>query len=147
MVRDAQYDDMEFLLTMMEDFNRLERVPFEQERTRPALTRLIGDRALGRVLLIEDGPSVVVGYLVMTYGYDLEFNGRDAFLTEVYLRPEFRRRGLATEALTQLDRIARQDGASAIHLGVYPDNERALALYRRAGFSQLPRVFYSKTLV
>jgi len=146
MLRDAHAEDLERVLGMMVEFNRLERIPFDEERTRPALVRLIGDRSLGRVLLILDGAGAVAGYLVLTYGYDLEFGGRDAFLTEVYLEASARGRGLATRALAELDEVTRADGAGAIHLGVYADNAPATALYERAGYEPLPRVFYSKRL-
>ncbi|MBS2030234.1 MAG: GNAT family N-acetyltransferase [Deltaproteobacteria bacterium] len=146
MLRQASRDDLEHLLEMMVEFNRLERVPFDKARTRLALLRLLDDRSLGRVLLVLDGASAIAGYVVLTYGYDLEFGGRDAFLTEVYLEPHARRRGLATRALADLDALAREDGASAIHLGVYADNAPAVALYERAGYQPLPRVFYSKRL-
>jgi ribosomal protein S18 acetylase RimI-like enzyme len=145
-MRDAKSEDIDRLLELMDAFNRAERIPFDRERTRPALARLIGDRSLGRVQLILDGANAIAGYLVLTYGYDLEFDGRDAFLTEIFIEPAARRHGLAASALKELDELARSDGAGAIHLGVYADNEPALALYRRAGFAPLPRVFYSKRL-
>lgn len=52
------------------------------------------------------------------------------------------RRALLDEAL----QVARSEGAGAVHLGVYPDNTAAVALYRAAGFTQIPRHFYSRHL-
>jgi ribosomal protein S18 acetylase RimI-like enzyme len=41
---------------------------------------------------------------------------------------------------------ARAAGAGAIHLGVFPHNRAAVALYRASGFTRIPRDFYTKGL-
>jgi ribosomal protein S18 acetylase RimI-like enzyme len=139
-IRNAAAGDHAALLDMMEDFNRGERIDMQRETTAPALARLLADDSLGRVL-ISDG-----GYAVLTWGFDLEFGGRDAFLTELYVRPDARRRGLGRALLDAVLRTAKDGGAGAVHLGVYPDNHAALALYRSAGFTRIPRDFYSQLM-
>jgi ribosomal protein S18 acetylase RimI-like enzyme len=139
-VRKAGMSDHAALLDMMEVFNRGERIDMRREVVGPALARLIADDSLGRVL-IADG-----GYAVVTWGYDLEFGGRDAFLTELYVRSEARRAGLGRALLDAVFAAGREAGAGFVHLGVYPDNEPALALYRAAGFTRIPRDFYSRRL-
>jgi ribosomal protein S18 acetylase RimI-like enzyme len=143
-VRSARESDRDALLDLMEDFNRDERIEMRREITSPALARLIADASLGRVLVIEE--EGLAGYAVLTWGFDLEFGGRDSFLTELFVAPEKRRRGLGRLLLDAVAEAARDGGAGAIHLGVYPDNQRALALYRSAGYTRLPRDFYSKRL-
>jgi ribosomal protein S18 acetylase RimI-like enzyme len=144
MVRTAQALDHAALLDLMADFNRAERIEMRREITGPALRRLLADDSLGRVVVLED--DGLVGYAVVTWGFDLEFGGRDAFLTEIFVRPEARRSGRGRTLLEGVMSAAKAAGASAIHLGVYPDNHAALSLYRAAGFSRLPRDFYSRSL-
>jgi ribosomal protein S18 acetylase RimI-like enzyme len=147
-VRAAEAGDLDPLLGMMEEFNRGERIEFHRETGGPALARLIGDGALGRVLVLTgDSHAELAGYALVTWGYDLEFGGRDAFLTEIFVRREYRRRGWARLLLDEVARVARLGGAGAVHLGVYPDNEPALQLYKSAGFEKIPRDYYSKKLV
>ena len=141
MLRLATTRDHATLMEMMDDFNRGERIEMRREVTGPALTRLLGDARLGRVLVAGD-PAV--GYALLTWGFDLEFGGRDAFLTELYVRPEERRHRLGRALLDEALRVAQQEGAGAVHLGVYPENAPALALYRAAGFTKIPRHFYSR---
>jgi GNAT superfamily N-acetyltransferase len=50
---------------------------------------------------------VIVGYSVLTWGYDLEWNGLDAFLTELYLVPEVRGKGLGKTVLTRIESFAK----------------------------------------
>jgi ribosomal protein S18 acetylase RimI-like enzyme len=129
------------LMEMMDDFNRGERIAMRPEVTGPALARLLADHSLGQVVVAGD-PAV--GYAVLTWGFDLEFGGRDAFLTELYVRPEQRRNRLGRALLDEALRVAQREGAGAVHLGVYPENAPALALYRAAGFTRIPRHFYSR---
>jgi GNAT superfamily N-acetyltransferase len=59
-----------------------------------ALERLLREPQWGRVWLIEDR-TVPLGYLAICLGYSLELGGNDAYIDELYLRPEFRGRGIA----------------------------------------------------
>jgi ribosomal protein S18 acetylase RimI-like enzyme len=144
MLRTAQERDHAALLDLMAEFNRAERIAMRRETTGPALHKLLADESLGKILVLED--DGLVGYAVVTWGFDLEFGGRDAFLTEIFVRPEARRIGQGRKLLEGVMTAAKAAGAHAIHLGVYPDNQGALSLYRAAGFSRLPRDFYSRSL-
>jgi GNAT superfamily N-acetyltransferase len=105
-LRDAREEDTDLLLLMMEDFNRVEEIAWDEVRMRPALMQLLSDPSLGRVVIAE-GDHGATGYAVVTWGFDLEFAGRDAFLTELYVRPTFRRRGEARRLLERVEAIAR----------------------------------------
>lgn len=144
-LRPATEQDVGVLLEMMEDFNRGEGIPWDRASTALALRKLLGEAGLGQVVVLED-EGLVRGYAVLTYSYDLEFAGRDAYLTEFYLRAEARGHGLGTWLLAQVEERAREAGVGALHLMVKPENQAAMTLYRRAGFAKPPRVFLSKRL-
>ena len=65
----------------------------------------------------------------------MEYGGLDAFVDEIFVRPGVRGRGIASEALIALPRALAAGGLKAIHLEVAADNETAIALYRRSGFT------------
>jgi ribosomal protein S18 acetylase RimI-like enzyme len=137
--------DLESLLEMMVDFNALEGIPWSRDACRPALERLLSSPDLGVAAhLLEDGARR--GYCVLTWGYDLEWEGRDAFLTEFYLLPDARGRGLGGALLPLVEALARKYGARALHLMVRPENESAVRLYLGAGFETPPRLFLTKPL-
>jgi ribosomal protein S18 acetylase RimI-like enzyme len=140
MLRIANANDHAALLDLMEAFNRAERIEMRREVTGPALERLLAEPSLGHVIVADDYSA----YAVFTWGFDLEFGGRDAFLTEIYVAPERRREGLGRRLLDEVLRVAKREGAGAVHLGVYPENEAALALYQSAGFKKVPRDFYTR---
>jgi ribosomal protein S18 acetylase RimI-like enzyme len=146
----ATLADVDGIVPMMEAFNRFEEIEWTRARGEPALRRLLGDGTLGMLGLIDEGTkeerSAALGYFVLTWGFDLEWNGRDAFLTELWLEPQARGKGLGREALALVEKAARENGAQALHLMVRHENEVARRLYDRAGFRSPPRAFLTKTL-
>jgi ribosomal protein S18 acetylase RimI-like enzyme len=141
----AKLADVDALLEMMAQFNDLEAIPWTRHEARPAVEKLVVSPQLGLVGLVVEGDTVR-GYFVVTWGYDLEWYGRDAFLTELYLLPEARGRGLGREVMAQVEALASQRGARALHLVVRPENTAAVRLYESAGFERPPRVLMSKGL-
>ncbi|MGY2061519.1 GNAT family N-acetyltransferase, partial [Nocardia gipuzkoensis] len=110
-----------------------------------AVRTLLADSGLGMIAVLSENDRAV-GYFVLTWGYDLEWNGRDAYLTELYLTPEARGRGLGTAALRLAEESARRHNIRALHLMVRPENLAAVRMYTRAGYTTPPRVFMSKPL-
>jgi ribosomal protein S18 acetylase RimI-like enzyme len=144
-LRVAEARDMARLLEMMADFNAGERIVVDPVAVRVALGRLLDDPSLGRVWLVSVAGELV-GYTVLTFGFDLEFAGRDAFITELYLLPSARGRGIGRDTMAAIEAAAAALDVKAIHLGVLPENTAARALYRRAGFEPPPRILLSKVL-
>ncbi len=90
--------------------------------------------------------SAVVGYVVLTLGFSIEYGGRDGFMDELYVVPDARGRGVGTAAVRLVMDEARKLGFKALHLEVMPGNERALELYRRHGFTDTRRHLLNKWL-
>jgi len=81
----------------------------------------------------------VVGYVVLTLGYSIEYGGRDGFIDDLYLVPDARGRGwgrmIVDFALAEAARL----GIRVLHLEVEANNDRASSLYRLAGFEETGR--------
>jgi ribosomal protein S18 acetylase RimI-like enzyme len=124
-----------------------EAIAFRAEAMGAALLRLLSDPALGFVLVVRERPTrAIVGYGVATFGFDVEFAGPDAFITDLYVEPRARRRGIGQALLDALTQGVRERGAKAAHLMVRPENERAQALYEARGFKVVPRTVMTKLL-
>jgi ribosomal protein S18 acetylase RimI-like enzyme len=140
--RPATRADEPTLLELMREFYRHEGMAFSEPAARSALRGVLDDPSRGRAILIElDGD--VAGYLVVCFGWSLEFQGRDAFVDELYLRERFRGKGIGSRALEVAAELCRASGVRALHLEVERSNTRAQAVYRRAGFAD--REFYLMT--
>ena len=145
-LREPTIADLDALLTMMAEFNRLELIPWTRVNGEPAVQRLLKSPDLGVIRYLVDGDTIV-GYAILTWGFDLEWNGREAFLTELFLQLDARNRGLGSAAMALVETLAKQHGARAMHLVVRPDNVAAMALYRRSGFAaHHERVLLTKPL-
>jgi ribosomal protein S18 acetylase RimI-like enzyme len=130
---------------MMRIFNRGEHIPWRPKRIVGALRHLIRTKGLGVVLVgVEPDGGRLVGYVVGTFNYDLEFAGLDSFVTELFVRPEYRRRGLGCHLVEAIASEMRAGGANAIQLLFRPDNRRARLLYERAGFKAVPRLVMTR---
>lgn len=147
-LRSATLDDLAQLLPRTRALNAHEGIEISDELLEQALRRLLGDASLGGAWLIEraDGADRgVIGYAIVTFGYDLEFGGRDAYLTELWIDEERRRSGAATAVLEQLPHELRACDVRALHLQVRPDNP-ARRLYERSGFVASPRLVMTRRL-
>jgi diamine N-acetyltransferase len=139
----AVESDADDLLRFMQEYYAFDGHGFDEAKARVALTALLRDASLGMVWLILDG-DVPVGYIVLCFGYSLEWLGRDAFVDEFYLREEYRGRGWGRAAMAFLEDAAREAGVRALHLEVVRENADALEIYRRTGFQEHESTFLSK---
>lgn len=135
--------DIDLLAEFMREFYEFDGLAFDDGAARSALRQILSDDALGRVWLIQVD-KVAVGYVVLTLGFSLEFHGRDAFVDEIYVRPDARGRGVGRRALEFAEEACRSLGVRALHLEVGRDNTNAQAVYRRLGFEEHDRYMMTK---
>jgi len=61
-------------------------------------------------------------------------SGRVAFIYDIAVYPEYRRRGYAQAALVEIETWARDEGLLGVQLHVHGANTGARELYRKAGY-------------
>jgi GNAT superfamily N-acetyltransferase len=139
----AAASDAALLVPLLREFYAYDHISFDEPEARRALAQLLGDARLGRVYLIRVADELI-GYFVLTFGFSLEFKGRDAFVDELFLRAEFRGRGIGTHALAVAEETCRAENVRALHLEVERANAGAQEVYRRAGFKDHDRYLLTK---
>ncbi len=110
-----------------------------------AVLDLIRNKHLGCIWIAHD-EGCIVGYLAVTFGFSLEYRGRDAFIDELFIAESSRGQGLGREALEIAETYCRELGVKALHLEVEPHRQPALELYRRVGFEEHNRKLMTKWL-
>ncbi|MBZ5720783.1 MAG: GNAT family N-acetyltransferase [Acidobacteriia bacterium] len=132
----AETKDLDVLISLMSQMQADDpwSGPFEAAKARTAVGTLIRDPALGRIWIIAVGDQPI-GYIVMTFDYSLEYNGKCAWVDEFFIQKDYRGKGFGSQALRFFEDAARSLGAKTIHLGVHHGNP-AIELYRRAGFKK-----------
>lgn len=135
----------EVVLGLMREFYSAEQLEYREEIACAALRELWPNPRIGLVFLLQAGESLV-GYAILTFGFSLEFRGRDALVDELYVREEFRDRGYGGSTLTWLEEVCRAEGIHALHLEVDHANPAAKRLYNRVGFVDHDRHLLTKRL-
>ena len=141
----ALESDCDTLVELVGEYHEFERIPFDKSEIRRALKDLLRDRTLGRAWLIRDG-TVAVGYLVLCFGFSLEFLGRDAFIDEFFIRSSHRGRGWGRKAMQHVEEDARALGVQAIHLEESGRGSAARPLYEKMGYKKRDYALMTKRI-
>ena len=130
--------DLERLIALMTEFYAEADFPLNPARAAAAFLPLLERDDLGCVWLLRaDGAAV--GYVALTYCWSLEFGGRCAWVEDLFVRRDFRRRGLGRAALRQVRAECEALGVRAIHVEVGRQNDAAQSVYRAAGLFEVDR--------
>jgi len=146
--RTAIEADADLLLPLLREYYAYDGHAYDEPRARVALVNFLREPSFGHAWLIFDASvpndAPPVGYVVLTFGYSLEYLGRDAFIDELYLRESHRGRGWGRKALEFVEQAARAVGVRAIHLEVTRTNTTAKEVYERAGYLDHDHYLMSK---
>jgi ribosomal protein S18 acetylase RimI-like enzyme len=138
-------EDAADIIPLMIAFNDGEGIPWRAGPMGGAFDQVLRDSSLGLVLVARDSFSgAIAGYGVATFGFDIEFAGRDAFVTELFVAGRYRGRGAGKALLVAFLTLLQEAGAAAVHLVVRPENERARRLYEAQGFRVVPRTLMTR---
>ena len=139
----ALSEHTETLLASVRAYYAFDGIRFEAERARGAIQQLLEAPALGEAWLIRDGAEFV-GHFVLSFGFDIEFGGRQATLTELYLDEHARGRGFGSAALGFVQERLTTLGIRTLELQAEDDNLEAQRFYQRAGFVAETRIAFTK---
>ncbi|MDH4222709.1 MAG: GNAT family N-acetyltransferase [candidate division Zixibacteria bacterium] len=119
---------------------------FNGKTMRRSLEELIEYPSLGCLFLIKQDETAL-GYMLVTFGFSLEYHGRDAFLDEIFILPAWRSRGLGRKSIEYALEFCRNSGVKAVHLEVKNDNASVFELYRSLGFVKHDGILASRRLL
>jgi GNAT superfamily N-acetyltransferase len=100
-----------------------------------AFEAIIADERLGYVWIIQ-AEYQDVGHLVLTLKYAMEYSGLVACLDDLYVKPDWRNKGLGTGALVDVRNFCARARIRALTVEVGHNNGPAQTLYRRVGFAE-----------
>ena len=129
----ASIEELPLLLPLVTAYHEFESIHQTDQYRQKALSDLLSDNSLGGIWLIAQDTHTA-GYIALTFGYSIEFGGRDAFIDEFYICPELRGQGLGKKALDLIQAVSKSLGIRALHLEVAHANKRAQRLYTHANF-------------
>ena len=122
------------LLPLVAAYHQFEEISLSVDIREKSVERLLSDGTLGEVWLIKKFDQLI-GYVVVCFGYSIEFGGRAAFIDEFYIEAPERGRGIGAEVLRKLKARMPAHDLVVVQLEVNQRNERAKSLYVQSGFS------------
>jgi GNAT superfamily N-acetyltransferase len=141
--RIAEISDLAILIELVRGFHKNEKLPFDENIDADVLRNFLADESLGKAYLVQQEDEVL-GYIILTLGYSLEYRGRDAFIDEFYIRPTHRGKGIGTQMLAFAEDACRELGVRSLHLEVDFENSDAQRLYDRVGYQRHNRFLMTK---
>ena len=131
-IRPATLDDHDLLRELWEEFEAgLDQEPYLRETWEEAWDDVAVTVEEG-VALIAEEDGRALGFVFCVLG---DRGRRTAHVTDIYVRPEARGRGLGRALLAELVEPARAAGLEHVSLEVLVRNSEARRLYERLGFA------------
>jgi len=134
-MRRATPGDIPLLVDLMAEFYAEADYALDRARAAGAFTAILADERLGYVWIIQ-AENHDVGHIVLTLKYAMEYSGLIACLDDLYVKPDWRNRGLSTKALIEVRNFCKQAGIRALTVEVGHNNGPAQKVYRRVGFAE-----------
>ena len=130
--------DHKVLLKLIIAYYHFDKIRFKYESLSRGLDTLLRNLSQGQAWMLETHHKAV-GYAILTYNFDLEYGGVEGMLTDLYVEKRFRRCGVGSLAVYEIEDFCRERGIRAIELQVQHHNKSANTFYRKTGFRALPR--------
>lgn len=131
-----------FVLAMARDS---EGVVLQENTVTAGVRAVLADRTRG-VYHLAEADGEIVGQALVTTEWSDWHAAEYWWLQTIYVRPEWRGRGVFDALYSHLQGHARSAGAAALRLYVHEDNVRARRAYERVGMIQPGYVVYEQTL-
>lgn len=136
-IRNMEQKDFSEVLSMMEVFYASDALLIhpDTETLRRTLTDCIAAGPYLEGFVFEE-EGALAGYSMVAKSYSTEAGGRCVWIEDIYVKPAYRGRGIGTALLAFVERrFAGQ--VVRIRLEAEPENETAMAVYRKAGYEIL----------
>ena len=132
-VREASEGDVPLILSLIRELAEYEKLSREVVATEDELRHsLFGERRYAEVLIAEhDGAPA--GFALFFHNFSTFLGKPGIYLEDLYVRPEFRGRGVGKELLINLARLAKERGCGRLEWWVLDWNESSIGFYRELG--------------
>jgi len=107
------------------------------DKQRRALEQILTNPTIGTLYVAREGKRVIA-MASLLYTVSTAEGGRAALCEDLVVRPDYRKQGIGAKLLEYVIAQARAAGITRITLLTDMQNERAQAMYRRAGFVGSP---------
>ena len=125
--------DIETIVLMMQEFYAIDNYPIDVDVSKTLLTQFISNKNLGKAWLIIFNDEIV-GYAIITFIFSFEYQGKIAFVDELYVTEKARGKGIGSKAIEFIKVQSHKLSLKLIYLEVESHNKKAQNLYIANGF-------------
>ena len=125
--------DIETVVLMMQEFYAIDNYPIDVDVSKTLLTEFISNKNLGKAWLIIFNDEIV-GYIILTFVFSFEYQGKIAFVDELYVTEKARGKGIGSKAIEFVKVQSHKLSLKLIYLEVESHNKKAQNLYIANGF-------------
>lgn len=130
--RFATREDVPLVLSLIRELARYERLEHEVVADEATLERELFDERGAEVVFAVVGRREV-GFALFFHNFSTFLGRRGLYLEDLYVRPEFRGRGVGTALIRELARIACERGCGRLEWWCLDWNEPSIRFYRSLG--------------
>ncbi len=141
LIRPAIDADVPLILQLIRDLAAFEKLSHEVETTGEKLRTALfptGGRPTIECLLAFADDNAPAGFAVYFTNYSTFLAQPGLYLEDLFVRPEFRNRGIGKALLLHVARLANQRGCGRMEWTVLDWNKPAQAFYQKLGATVLP---------
>ena len=132
-IEPATERDIPVILKLIKGLAEYEKLAHEVVATEEGLREsLFGARRVTEVLIGYAGNDAV-GFAVFFHNYSTFLGRAGIYLEDLFVLPEWRRRGLGTQLLRRIAQIAVERGCGRLEWAVLDWNEPAINFYKKLG--------------
>jgi GNAT superfamily N-acetyltransferase len=137
-IRRASIDDLAILVSFtLAEAQEAEGIEGSAERVREGVRVGLEDPAVAMYWVLESPDSGVLGSISAVREWSDWNAGYYWWIQSLFIKPEFRGRGLLKPLIKAVWQEAKRQGALELRLYAHRSNERALNAYRREGFKEM----------
>lgn len=130
-------------IRMLDTLCKIEAQCFDQEAfTKRQISYLLNN--YNAISLVAKADNIVAGFIIAQV--EIENNTLFGHIITINVASAYRRKGIATKMLQEIETILEQKSINEVHLEVREDNSAALKLYQKSGYQKIGRLekYYGK---
>jgi GNAT superfamily N-acetyltransferase len=132
-IRPATKDDVPLLLSLIRELAKYERLSHEVVATEDLLREsLFGERRVAEAIVARY-EGVPAGFALFFHSFSTFLGRPGMYLEDLYVRPEFRGRGIGHALLAHLAGLAKERGCGRLEWSVLDWNKPAVEFYKSVG--------------
>ena len=133
LLRFADEADAELILDMIRGLAEFERLSHEVVADADTLRRFLFGRQPAAEVLIAEYEGRPAGFALFFHNFSTFLGRPGIYIEDLFIKPEFRGKGIGREVLGFLARLAVERGSGRLEWAVLDWNARAIDFYKRLG--------------